>query len=447
MRMIQRTLLHFAAYAALLLSVYPIIAMAYTLSGLGTVHIWLSELYVFITGAAALFHAIAVRRIYRRRAVIVNISFTAAGALAAAAAFMLCPCEGVFMKLISAFVIFAVYMGGSRLFFVEYDALTHTYVYAGICAVFAASSAVVWLHDHSAGFIWQIITFLAVSGVFALCRNFAGIDTALQSQGEESGHLPSGILRYNRTLLGAVCAFVLVLVLVRKPIGAFLSYISGKALKLAGKIYFWFSGLFTGKEQESTELSEIIYEPSYSGYHRNDSLVFICTVLLLAVCVYIILRNRHRISAFIAGIIPSIRRMLARIFGRSYERQERCDGFGYTDIVTELREDEAREHMKTAGRMNWRKEYRRFRRMEDGAEKYRLGYSLLLYRLKQQGMELAEASTPEEVLSSLPPEYSCRGALEAVTRCYERVRYGEVPPEEHEMRMMEKTVRELKDSE
>lgn len=438
MRAVQRTLLHFAAFASLLLAVYPVIAMVCTHAGLGTAHMWLMELYVMITGAAALFHAIMIRRIYRRKPVLVNISLYAAGAVFAVIGFMLCPFAGIFMKIIAAIGVLAVYQAGARLFFVEYDILTHTYVYAGICTVFVLASAVIWFCDHSASFIWQAVVLLVISGVFSLCRNFAGIDTALQTAGDESAPLPKGILKYNRLLLCGIGAVLIVLVLLRRSIGSFLGRIAGTAVRLLGKVFFWFSGLFTGKEQESTELPENTGIPETSGYERNDVITLVCTVILMAAAVFVLVRYRDRIIKGIADFIRGLRKVFGRIFGRSYEKQESISEGGYTDYYEEITGTDKDALRKSRGSFNWKRELRRYRKMQDGHEKYRTGYSLLLYRLNAEGIPVSAELTPRELLMMIPDEHPMTSELEAITAGYERVRYGDSQPEKDEIAALDR---------
>lgn len=438
MRAVQRTLLHFAAFAALLLAVFPVIAMVCTLAGFGTVHMWLIQLYIVLTGTAALFHAILIRRIYRRKPVIVNISLYAAGAVFAGIAFMLCPFAGIFMKVIAAMAVLAVYQAGARLFFVEYDTLTHTYVYAGICTVFVLTSAVIWFSDRSASFIWQAVVLLVISGIFSLCRNFAGIDTALQTSGDESAPLPKGILKYNRLLLCGIGAVLLVLVLLRKSIGSFLGRIAGTAVKLLGKAFFWFSGLFTGKEQESTELAENTGIPEASAYEQNDVITLVCTVILLAMTLFVLVKYRERIIRGIADFIRGLRRFFGRIFGRSYEKQESISEGGYTDYYEEITGTEKDILRKNSSSFRWKKELRRYRKMKSGQEKYRAGYSLLLYRLNEKGIPVSAELTPRELLLLIPDEHHMASELEVITAGYERVRYGDSQPEEDEMETLER---------
>ena len=430
MRAVQRTLLHFAAYGALLLAVYPIIAMVYTFSDLGVLHMWLSELYIIAAGTAALVHAIMIRRIYRRRPVVVNIGFFIAGAIFAVIAFFICPFSGTFMRAVSALAVFLVYQAGVRLFFVEYDVLTHTYVYAGICTFFVLTSAAVWIHDKNASFIWQGVVFLIISGIFSLCRNFAGIDTALGSADDEGTHLPKGILKYNRSLLGVIGTVVLILVVFRGFIGNFLWGTVRTVIKLAGKVYLWFAGLFTGEEQDSSDLDDNVDESAGTlSYEQNELLTLVCTVILLVILLFLVIRFRDRIYRLIYGIIKGIITALGNIFGRSRERQQVFYEGGYTDCYEEIGRAEMKQLRAKSGGFRWKRELRRYRKMSFGAEKYRMGYSLLLYRLSQNGVAVSEWSTPQEVYAAVPDAHPSKSELFAVTECYERVRYGEEFPD------------------
>ncbi len=432
MRAAERTLLRFAAYNALLLAVFPVIAMIYHYSGGTSLQVWLSELFIILTGWTALFHAVIIRRIYKKKPVLVNSGFFAAGAVAAAIAAVITPIGGTFMAIVSAIAVFAVYQTGARLFFIEYDTLTHTYVYVSVCMVFILTSAVIWIGDHKASFLWQMILFLVISAVFALARNFSGIDVALQSQGDDNAPLPEGILRYNRLLLCAVGAAILVLILLRKYIGSFLWTIVKAAVHYIGKALYWFIGLFIGEEQESAELPETPGIIQQTAVSRNEWLTLVCTVILTGIVIFLLVKYREKIISAIVNAGRSISSWIAGIFGRSYEKQEHSSSGGYTDHHMELAADSSIQKSITAPNMKWRRELKHFRRMEDSTEKYRFGYSLLLYKLEENGIPVKECETPFEVWQSIPEEKVYRKDMERVTLYYEKVRYSEDIPDKNE---------------
>lgn len=442
MRAAERTLLHFAAYNALILAVYPVIAMIYHYSGGTPLQVWLSELFIILTGWIALFHAVMIRRIYRKKPVLVNSGFFAAGAVMAFLAAVITPIGGTFMAIVSAIAVFAVYQAGARLFFIEYDTLTHTYVYASVCMVFILTSAVIWIGDHNASFIWQMILFLAVSAVFALARNFSGIDVALRSQGDDSAPLPEGILRYNRILLCAVGAVILVLILLRKYIGGFLWTIVKAAVHYVGKAIYWFVGLFTEEEKEAAELSETPNIIQQTAVTSNEWLTLVCTVILAGIVIFLLIRYREKIISAIVNAGRSISAWIAHLFGRSYEKQEHSSSGGYIDHHMELSADVSVQKNNNAANMKWRRELKRFRRMEDSAEKYRFGYSLLLYKLEENGIPVKKWETPFEVLQSIPEDKAYRKDMENITLYYEKVRYSEDVPQKNETAFLERLLQE-----
>ncbi len=431
MRAAERTLLHFAAYAALVLSLYPILAMVFHYMKQSAVSVWLAEGYLFLVSAAALIHAILIRRQYRRRPVMVNTSFFAVGILAGAGAFFLTPLPGGFMGMISALAVFGVYQAGARLFFVEYDVLTHPFVYAGICTIFAVPSAAIWLGDHDASFLWQGILFLLVSGVFAVAHNFEGIDVALQSQGAEEEQLPRGLFRHNRLLLAGFGAAVLILLLMRDVIGELLWTLVKAIIQLVGKGLYWLAGLFIGKEEEAAELPES--EPELlqqTMVSKNEWLTLICTLILAGIVIFLIIRYRHQIVTGIRNLVHALRTWIQRVFGHSYDAPRRMESEGYTDYHMDLTGENAQwsENVRPK-RTNYSRLYRKYRRMEHGAEKYRLGYGLLLHRLESSGAAVRPSSSPREILDNLPEQELRNSLWETVTEGYEQVRYGECVPQ------------------
>ncbi|MBQ8514811.1 MAG: DUF4129 domain-containing protein [Ruminococcus sp.] len=444
MRVIQRTLLHFAAFAALGLSLYPILAMVFHYMGQSPGRLWLAEGFLLLVSLIALIHAILIRRKYRKKPALVNTSFFVMGILLGAAGFMLTPLPGGFMGVLSALAVFGVYQAGARLFFVEYDVLTHTYVYTGVCMAFILPSVIIWIGDHQASFLWQMILFLAVSGVFAIARNFSGMDVALQSQGAEDEQLPKGLLRYNRLLLCGLGVIVLLLVLLRSFIGDMLWTLVKTAVHFIGKALYWFAGLFIGKEQESgvdpADEPEILQQ---TAVQQNEWVTLICTLALAALVTFLLVRYRRKILEGLTGFIRTLQDWVMHLFGRSYEQPRHLESGGYTDYIMDLSVQETDwpdEPLRR--RFHYGKQYRKFRRMERSAEKYRLGYGLLLYRLSSSGMEVRPSLSPREILKSLPEQEARTSLWELATSGYERVRYREESPSEEAFSALEQLLSE-----
>ncbi len=441
MRIIQRTLLHFAAYTALLLCVYPVIALVCHYSGAGS-SAWLCQLFVMVEGYIALAHIVLVRRIYRKKAVLVNTGIFAAAAAVGAAAFMLSPFSAGFLSAIAAIVTAGIYVGCTRIFFIEYDSLTHTYVYAGAAFVFTACTALIWIGDREVSQLPMMIIFLVVSGIFAAARNFGSIDTALISQGEDEISLPKGILSYNRLLLGVVAAVIVFLILFRKYIGSFLWTAVKALLRMVLFVLHKFLSLFTGRQQEAVQApdmeSSIVTQTAVS---RNEWVTLICTLLAAVLTVFLLIKYRNRIADAVASFIHSIRAFAAHIFGRSYERETSLTGSGYTDYHHELTPSHTAELLKESKTPKWRRQYRRYRKMERSAEKYRLGYSLMLSCLSDIGTEVKESSTPAEILDAVPDECTYKEDIETATSGYETVRYNEKEPGENAWTSLETILR------
>ncbi|MBQ8686992.1 MAG: hypothetical protein IJ512_00425 [Ruminococcus sp.] len=431
MRAVQRTLLHFAVFTALVFSLYPLLAMVFHYSRLSAGSVWLAQLFLLLVSFAALTHAIFIRRQYRKKPVLVNLSFFGIGLLSGAAAWVLSPFPGVFMAVISAIAVFAVYQAGARLFFIEYDSLIHPYVYTAICMLYIVPSAIIWFGDHDASFLWQAVLFLIISCIFAVAHNFSGIDIALQSQGAEEEHLPKGLLRHNRLLLCAFGAAVGLLLLMRSVIGTFLWTLLKTVLHYAGRIFLWIAGLFTGNEKEAAELEES--ESSFlqqTAVTRNEWVTLICTLILAAIAVFVIIRYRRRITEGIRNFFRSIRSWLAWLFGRSYDTPFRMEAGGYTDYHMDLTAEESDfADLPSPEKVHYRRLYRKYRRMEHTAEKYRLGYSLLLYRLSQDGLSVKPSLSPQEVLALVQAEGETFALWKTVTYGYEQARYREQLPD------------------
>ena len=431
MRAVQRTLLHFAVFTALVFSLYPVLAMVFHYSGLSAGSVWLAQLFLLLVSFCALTHAILIRRQYRRKPRLVNLSFLGIGLLFGTAAFFLSPFSGTFMAVISALAVFAVYQAGARLFFMEYDSLIHPYVYTTICMLFILPSAGIWFGDHTASFLWQGILFLLISCIFGAAHNFSGIDTALQSQGAQEEHLPKGLLRHNRLLLCGFGAIVGLLLLMRSVIGRFLWTLLKTILHYAGKAFLWFAGLFTGKKEEAAALEE-----SESGFLQQTAVTqkewvtLICTLLLMGLVVFLVIRWRSRIAEGVRSLFRSLRSWLAWLFGRSYDTPSHMEAGGYTDYHMDLTAEAADfGDMPIPEKIRYKKLYRQYRRMENTAEKYRLGYSLLLYRLSQEGLEIKPSFSPQEVLAHVQTQDERTALWERVTSGYEQVRYREDLPE------------------
>lgn len=444
MRAVQRTLLHFGAYTSLLFAVYPVIALVYHYSGGTSGEVWLSEGFAVATGLIALVHAVLVRRYYRKKPVLVNAGFAGAGAVLAVIAFLLSPIDVTFVSALMSIIVFGIYQAGTRLFFVEYDALTHTYVYTGIAVIFALTTVLIWIDDSDASFLWQAVVFLVISAFFSVARNFCGIDTALISQGDEDTPLPKGLLCYNRLLLCAVGGVILILILLRKYIGGLLWTAVKAVIQLIGGFLHWFLGLFLGEKRETADItdskSELLTSTSIS---RNEWVELICVVILAILIIFILIKFRTRIIAAMQSFIGGIGDFISRLFGRSYEKKSFTAGGGYVDYYTRFNAEEIEtSHESERKSFRYSREYRRFRRMKKGVEKYRLGYSLFLEKLRESGIPVDKAMSPSEVWERLPASFNRKDLAEQVTTGYEYVRYGENLPESSCIEALEALLRE-----
>ncbi|MBQ8724865.1 MAG: DUF4129 domain-containing protein, partial [Oscillospiraceae bacterium] len=239
-----------------------------------------------------------------------------------------------------------------------------------------------------------------------------------------------------------VGAVILVLILLRKYIGGFLWTIVKAAVHYIGKVIYWFVGLFTGEEQEAAELSETPNIIQQTAVSKNEWLTLVCTVILAGIVIFLLIRYREKIISAIVNAGRSISAWIAHLFGRSYEKQEHSSSGGYTDHHMELSADVSVQKNIAAPNMKWRRELRRFRRMDDSAEKYRFGYSLLLYKMEVSGIPVKECETPFEVCQSIPEDKAYRKNMERVTLYYEKVRYSEDIPDKNETAFLESLLEE-----
>ena len=109
-------------------------------------------------------------------------------------------------------------------------------------------------------------------------------------------------------------------------------------------------------------------------------------------------------------------------------------------------------HEKTAvdtvtlqSRRNWKKAYRRYHRLSNGAERFRLGYALLLAKLPEDAARPADS--PAEILEHLQillPAESSLSQWETVTQAYSALRYGEIQPEENAFLAMDALLKQQK---
>ena len=98
------------------------------------------------------------------------------------------------------------------------------------------------------------------------------------------------------------------------------------------------------------------------------------------------------------------------------------------------------------GSRSWKKAYRRYCKLSQGAERFRLGYALLLAKLPEDAARPSDS--PAEIFASLrvtfaEQEYTL-SQWETVTNAYNALRYGDVLPEREAFLAMDMLLKQEK---
>lgn len=317
-----------------------------------------------------------------------------------------------------------------------------------LCLWDCFSGFLIYLTGVKLPFLPMVLLFAANAALFALVHNRDAMERMLSGRDGDTWELPTEIRRSNGRLMGILCGVGLALVLCSRPLAR-------------GMRWLWrwiYTGFFyalrwllslgsssdTAEEIPESARDKLMELPqnSTSGWVR-----LVIELVLLAAVLALVIWKRHEIGDAIATAWLSLRQWLRSHLQKNHAAQENQTGGAYCDYVEDLlyHEKTAVDTVTLQSRRNWKKAYRRYHRLSNGAERFRLGYALLLAKLPEDAARPADS--PAEILEHLQtllPAESSLSQWETVTQAYSALRYGEIQPEENAFLAMDALLKQQK---
>lgn len=276
-----------------------------------------------------------------------------------------------------------------------------------------------------------MLLFAANAALFALIHNRDAMERMLSGRDGDTWELPTEIRKSNGKLMGVLCGIGLLLVLCSRPLA--------KVMRWAWRLLYtavWYALrwlLSRGSQEQTAELpedtSKQVMQLQQSGAAGWIRLV-IELVLLAAVLVLVIWKRREIGDALLSAWY-SLRRWIQQHLRKNHAEQRNDRHEAYCDYVEDLltAEQPAPSVAALYRRRDWKKAYRRYQRLPEQAERFRLGYALLLARLPEE--VALPAASPAEILNHLSTggEQETLPQWNTVTEAYTALRYGEILPE------------------
>ncbi len=232
----------------------------------------------------------------------------------------------------------------------------------------------------------EYLLFAANAALFALIHNRDAMERMLSGRDGDTWELPTEIRKSNRKLMGVLCGIGLLLVLCSRPLA--------KVMRWAWQLLYttvWYALrwlLSRGSQEQTAELpedtSEQVMQLQQNGAAGWIRLV-IELVLLVAVLVLVIWKRREIGDALLSAWY-SLRHWIQRHLRKNHAEQRNDRHEAYCDYVEDLltAEQPAPSAAALYRRRDWKKAYRRYQRLPEQAERFRLGYALLLARLPEE---------------------------------------------------------------
>lgn len=443
-----RFLLHLLLITALSAALYPFPLLLAIWSGSAgwtapvmtaalVLCVWLGTLYILL-----------LRRQYARHPRWVNGGVWALTLLLCVLGSLFAPYPTRLAQVLLGITAGGCFFGGARLVFHPLEHLVHPNVFVGLCLWDCFSGFLIYLTRVKLPFLPMVLLFAANAALFALVHNRDAMERMLSGRDGDTWELPTEIRRSNGRLMGILCGVGLALVLCSRPLAR-------------GMRWLWrwiYTGFFyalrwllslgsssdTAEEIPESARDKLMELPqnSTSGWVR-----LVIELVLLAAVLALVIWKRHEIGDAIASAWLSLRQWLRSHLQKNHAAQENQNGGAYCDYVEDLlyHEKTAVDTVTLQSRRNWKKAYRRYHRLPHGAERFRLGYALLLAKLPDDAARPADS--PAEILEHLQillPEESSLSQWETVTQAYSALRYGEIQPEENAFLAMDALLKQQK---
>ncbi len=251
--------------------------------------------------------------------------------------------------------------------------------------------------------------FVAEFTAAALLLNQSGIFDRANMRKETKTSLPKGLTGYNAALVLGITVTGLVLCLFRKQI----AWLLEQAVMIVIRALYIIANLFTA-EKMGIEPGETVSVTR--GFGETADEAYILEALAVLVLLAVVIKFRRQIFKAIKGFFGRLGALLAGRVEESSKPDFKDVFENYSPRPDRLTKNENVYAVR-----------RRYKAETDPVTKYRLGYRVLLYRIKSYNQRLSPSDTTA-VQSERGADLFGKEQLASVVGTYENVRYGTHSP-------------------
>lgn len=443
-----RFFLHLLLLTALTAALYPLLVLLRLWSGAAN---WtvpaMTAALVACAWMGTLF-PLLLRRQYARHPRWINGCIWGITLLLCLAGIFAAPYPTQFSRILLGLALGGCFFGGARLVFHPLEHLAYAYVFVGLCIWNCFSGFLIYLNGAELPFLPMVLLFAGNAALFALIHNRDAMERMLSGRDGDTWELPTEIRRSNGKLMGILCGTGLVLILCSRPLAKAMRWLWRWFYTGCFYVLRWLLSL--GSTSDAADMPESANETlmqlpqnSTSGWVR-----LVIELVLLAAALALVIWKRHEIGDAILSAWLSLRQWFRAHLQKNHAAREEQTGGAYCDYVEDLLRHEKPAANTTAlhGSRSWKKAYRRYHKLSQGAERFRLGYALLLAKLPEDAARPSDS--PAEIFASLrvtfaEQEYTL-SQWETVTNAYNALRYGDVLPEREAFLAMDMLLKQEK---
>lgn len=440
--MSKKIWLHFGLVTALAVAVYPLTVL---------LSCWGGRSYLLAGGMTAILavlswlgmlHMLLLRRQYRKKPRMVNLSLWAIAALLFVGSVIFAPYPTAFLRALYGIAAGDCYFGASRLLFQPVEHIAHPYVFTGLCLWDLFTGLLIHLRDENASFLVTAIILVVNAMLFALVHNLDSLERMLRGRGEDAWEMPKEIQRSNTRLMALLCSLGVVLLCCYRPLAKLMGWFWRWLYTGVWYLLRWLLSL--GSSNAVSELPEDTPEQliPLEQNGASDWIRLIFEAIILVGLLALGLWKRREIWQGLVQCWCSLRRWIAAQLGKSRHMPQEEDG-AYCDYVQDLMTQEkapAKPELPQT-RRRWNRAYRRYLHMPSDAARYRLGYALVLARLPEETALPSDSAV--EILEKLRQSGLADDSWELATEGYDNVRYGEIPPDGTAFAALDEVLRQL----
>lgn len=257
--------------------------------------------------------------------------------------------------------------------------------------------------------------------IYWTAQNQRNIDFMMERREHDVRHLPAKIRSFNLRILAAFFVLALLSLLLSGPIMGVLGILGGFLQK--AMINCAGTG---GEEMEPTPQPTQGSDPGDSLPPADSNFALFWAILVLVI---LFIFYAPLIWRGLRGGMQRLMRALVALLRRLHKPKHRAQDANeeYSDIVEILPSGETNDMIEPpqAGKLKlWKKKVKRFRKMPEGEEKYRFGYSLILEGMVLRNLPLLPSDTPLEAAEKIRSRLVTVPQMEAATQCYDAIRYA-----------------------